>query len=134
MRFLCISLLALFFIALSAPALADDIADQRARLANQRIQLEEERRARAEAEAERLREAASEPVNEPAIERATVNENANPASTPDSQELVNDVSAERMEMSRALEQLRELGALRDAGYVTDQEFEQLKKKILDAAL
>ena len=37
-------------------------------------------------------------------------------------------------MSRALEQLRELGALRDAGYLTEQEFEQLKQKILDGAL
>jgi len=41
---------------------------------------------------------------------------------------------DRIEMSRVLEQLRELGALREAGYVTEEEFEQLKKKILDSAL
>ena len=30
-----------------------------------------------------------------------------------------------------LEQLRTLGELRDAGYVTDVEFEQIKRRILD---
>ena len=37
-------------------------------------------------------------------------------------------------MSRALEQLRELGALKDAGYLTDEEFQLLKDKILEGAL
>ncbi len=124
MRFLCISFLAPFVIAAWAPALADDVADERARLANQRIQLEEQRRA--DEEAERLSQEASDPA--PPAEEAS--EPANPDST----EVVIEASADRMEMSRALEQLRELGALRDAGYVTEQEFEQLKKKILDAAL
>ena len=50
------------------------------------------------------------------------------------QNLKTGAPADRIEMSRALEQLRELGALRDAGYVTEEEFEQLKKKILDGAL
>ena len=31
----------------------------------------------------------------------------------------------------ALEQLRTLGELRDAGYVTDDEFARIKKKILE---
>lgn len=35
------------------------------------------------------------------------------------------------EISRALEQLRELGKLRDAGYVTDEEFDRIKQRILD---
>ncbi len=34
------------------------------------------------------------------------------------------------DISQALEQLRELGELRDAGYVTDEEFEQIKERIL----
>ena len=114
MKCLCTCLVALFISVAPALALADDVADQRARLANQRIQLEEERRAREEAEAQ------SDELSEPA--------------SPDSEDVATDASTERMEMSRALEQLRELGALRDAGYVTEQEFEQLKKKILDAAL
>jgi hypothetical protein len=47
---------------------------------------------------------------------------------------VSGAPVDRIEMSRALEQLRELGALREAGYVTEEEFAQLKKKILDGAL
>ncbi len=120
MRYVFTSLLATIFVVAWMPTLADDVAEQRARLANQRIQVEEERRAREEAE--RLNQQASEPAA-PAYADEGANEDA-----------VSDVSAERMEMSRALEQLRELGALRDAGYVTEEEFEQLKKKILDAAL
>ena len=124
MKYLCIGLLALLAFSAPAPVPADDVADERARLANQRIQVEEERRAREEAE--RLRKAAAE--------EAIATEDASDAATPVSRDVARDVSAERMELSRALEQLRELGALRDAGYVTEQEFEQLKKKILDAAL
>ncbi len=124
MRFLCVSLLVPFVIAAWAPALADEVADERARLASQRIQIEE--RLRVREEAERLSQEASEP--------APPEEEASEPAIPDSQDVVIEASADRMEMSRALEQLRELGALRDAGYVTEQEFEQLKKKILDAAL
>ncbi len=32
-----------------------------------------------------------------------------------------------------LEQLRSLGELRDAGYVTDAEFEEIKRRILDGS-
>lgn len=124
MRNLCSGFLAVLVIAASAPALADEVADERARLANQRIQLEEERRAREEAE--RLREEASEP--------AIPEQDGGEPATPANENEVSEASADRMQMSRALEQLRELGALRDAGYVTEQEFEKLKKKILDAAL
>ncbi len=138
MKYVCIGLLAPLFIAASAPALADDVASERARLANQRIQIDEERRAREEAE--RLSQEASQAASEApvttreAIEPASTAREVREPATPVSDDVVSDVSAERMEMSRALEQLRELGALRDAGYVTEQEFEQLKKKILDAAL
>ena len=38
------------------------------------------------------------------------------------------------EVSEMLEQLRTLGEPRDAGYVTEQEFERIKQRILDAAL
>ncbi len=144
MRVLCISLLAPLLVAASPPALADDVADERARLANTRIQLEEERRAREEAE--RLRQAASETAaaeqaaSAPAIEDpaamapAIEDQVANTPVISDSSDAAGDASVNRMEMSRALEQLRELGALRDAGYLDEQEFEQLKKKIIDAAL
>ncbi len=124
MNILHITLIVALAIAPLAPALADDVANERARLANQRIQVEEERRTREEAER----------LSREAGERATPDEGAKARSIPDGKDVVREVSAERMAVSRALEQLRELGALRDAGYVTEQEFEQLKKKILDATL
>ncbi len=129
MRHLILTLLAPLVVVAPAPALADEVADQRARLANQRIQVEEERRAREEAE--QLREEAAE---QEMAEQATPRQETSEPPITDTAAVVADASVERMEMSRALEQLRELGALRDAGYVTEQEFEQLKKKILDAAL
>ncbi|MDJ0750564.1 MAG: SHOCT domain-containing protein [Woeseiaceae bacterium] len=124
MKILCMSVLALLVVAAQMPALADDVADERARLANQRIQIEEERRARDEAERQQRA----------AAEQTVASEDVGETAAPVVKDIASDVSVERMEMSRALEQLRELGALRDAGYVTEQEFEQLKKKILDAAL
>ena len=36
------------------------------------------------------------------------------------------------DISKALEQLRELGDLKDAGLVTEEEFERIKKRILDS--
>ena len=42
-----------------------------------------------------------------------------------------DVQTDPAEISRTLEQLRELGELKDAGYLTDEEFERLKQRILD---
>ena len=136
MRIPSISLLAALLIAASSPAIADDVANERARIANQRIQVEEQRRAREEAE--RLAQAQASREQASAAQAASAQEmssrDVSEPAAPPSNDVASDVSAERMEMSRALEQLRELGALRDAGYVTEAEFEQLKKKILDAAL
>ena len=106
-------ILALATVAAPA-ALADEVAAERARLANARILAEEEQRARAEAEQ---------------AERA---EAEKPAASPEAEK--QPPAADRIEMSRALEQLRELGALRDAGYLTEEEFRMLKEKILDGAL
>ena len=108
---LCLSTLPAF-------ALADDVAAERARLANQRIQAEEERRAREEAER--------------ASQQQTEQEQAQPQRVEVATEV--PASASRIEMSRALEQLRELGSLKDAGYLTDEEFQLLKQKILEGAL
>jgi hypothetical protein len=38
------------------------------------------------------------------------------------------------DMARVLEQLRQLGELKDAGYVTDEEFDRIKERILAEAL
>lgn len=120
-----------FFLMLaSVPAatLADEVAAERARLANQRIQVEEERRAREEAERLEQEQARA------AAERETQRETSSETAESSGEDEVSAAPAGRIEMSRALEQLRELGALRDAGYVSEEEFEQLKKKILDGAL
>lgn len=118
MNRLTLSCLAPFlFTAFTAEfTLADEVAAERARIANQRIQVEQERRVREEEE-RRAREEEERRAREEAEQRSEA------AAEP----------ADRIEMSRALEQLRELGALRDAGYVTEEEFERLKKKIIDGA-
>ena len=97
---------------------ADDVAAERARLANDRIRAEEEERIRAEAE-----QVEQDPVEQEQVEKPA--EPSVPGTPP---------AVDRIELSRALEQLRELGALKDAGYLTDEEFELLKKKILDGTL
>jgi hypothetical protein len=138
-RFSITFLVSLLIVAMT-PAMADDVAAERARLANQRIQIEEERRAREEEE--RLEQAQSQP--EPENLRGSTMETASASDQPQetssapasrgTQTSASGAPVDRIEMSRVLEQLRELGALREAGYVTEEEFEQLKKKILDSAL
>ena len=135
-------LLALLVVVAMAPAttLADDVAAERARLANQRIQVEEERRAREEEQ--RLEQAQAQSKSEdPGETSVGLGESAEQPRdtgsepvTRSTQSGVSGAPVDRIEMSRALEQLRELGALREAGYLTEEEFEQLKKKILDGAL
>ena len=133
-------LLAPLVVVAMAPAmtLADDVAAERARLANQRIQVEEERRAREEEERLAQAQTESEDPRETNVEMAAASEQpgdmSSPPETRSTQTSVGGPPPDRIEMSRALEQLRELGALRDAGYLTEEEFAQLKKKILDGAL
>ena len=103
-----------------APGQSDDAAAERARLANQRIQAEAERQA--EIEEQRRRQQAVQ------AQRSAPQASSSEVDTPAS-----DVPADRTDMYRVLEQLRELGELRDAGYLTDDEFAVLKKKILDSA-
>jgi hypothetical protein len=116
-RLAVIAFLALTTVVPSA-VWADDVAAERARLANDRIRAEEEERIRAEAE-----QVEQDPVEQEQVEKAAVRPESR---TPP--------AVDRIEMSRALEQLRELGALKDAGYLTDEEFELLKKKILEGTL
>ena len=135
-------LLAPLVVVAMAPAMAraDDVAAERARLADQRIQVEEERRAREEeARLERAQAQTDiEDQRETTVEMAESSEQSKDTSsepvTRSTQGGVSGAPVDRIEMSRALEQLRELGALLEAGYVTEEEFEQLKKKILDGAL
>ena len=115
----------LLFLAMLAPmagAQADDQAEQRARLANQRIEAE----ARAREEQERQAKLAAEREQQEALRQAA---QAAPSATPPRQ-----AAAPPGDVERLLEQIRTLGELRDAGYVTEAEFERIKRRILDGAL
>lgn len=112
---------------------AQSMEAERQRLGNQRIQQEMERRAREEErrlEEERER---GEPLQEPAGQPLELPQGNAPAVTestappPQSSRPDGDSG-----MSEALEQLRTLGELRDAGYISKQEHEELKQKVLDS--
>lgn len=143
-----------------APGLAQaqttDTAAERARLGEDRARIEAERRAR-EAQAEQavhetdLASEAAAPPTPPDIIRdeAPREEAVAPAAVPGAESSppvakappppadvptpagTADVQAGPAEISRTLEQLRELGELKDAGYLTDEEFERIKQRILD---
>ena len=137
-----------FFIVLlgaagSPPAWSqsDDMAAERARLANQRIQLEAERIAREEeeraAQAEReLALAETQTAEQPAASER--DERHEQQSEPSRSAPVvmapaqAGKQADRIGVSRSLEQIRMLGELRDSGYITEDEFDRIKRKILEA--
>ena len=140
-RYTVIGLAVLSILPLAAViAQDDDLAAQRARIANQRIEAEAERRA----EEERLRQqqaadaalrdaqaagataAATEQAGMAASDADAITESAAAQAPPAA------ADTDRAAISEALEQLRELGELRDAGYVTDEEFERIKARILDS--
>jgi hypothetical protein len=119
---------AILCLLAAAPGLAlgqaPDPAAERARLANERIQAEAERRAREESEQQKR---TPEPAGQPAAA-------PNPPTQPQEARTPTEPSrpstdADRTE--RGLEQLRELGKLKDAGYLTDAEFQRIKQRILD---
>jgi hypothetical protein len=141
----------LWILALSpgiAGGQSPDAAAERARLGNERIQAEAERRAREEQEAQRMTSAgAAAPQTAPPVPQASQPTDGRaaaatpaPLSSPPSagaapppgplQPPVADVDR----TSRMLEQLRELGELKDAGYVTEDEFRRIKTRILEGQL
>jgi hypothetical protein len=95
-----------------------DAAAERARLADERIQAEAERRAREEQEQQSPAAAPVAPVPASAPSRAPAGP-AGPATAADLTE-------------RGLEQLQELARMKEAGYLTDAEFQRIKQKILDS--
>jgi len=160
MRVLLTSTLALATMLAALPAYAQstDTAAERARLANERIQLEAQRRAeeerrRQQREAAESEAGGSEAAGSEAGGSETIEPDA-PAHTADSAAGRAERSGSRAapaasrsadspraaslppagddRISRTLEQLRELGELRDAGYVTDEEFERIKTRILNS--
>lgn len=103
-------------------AQAPDAAAERARLANERIQAEAERRAREEQELQSRAAASAAPAQSAQGVPAPSQAPAGPARP--------STDADRTE--RGLEQLRELARMKDAGYLTDAEFQRVKQKILDS--
>jgi len=113
-----------------APGLAfgqsQDPAAERARLGNERI--EAERRAREELEQpDRATEPAGQPAGQPAASPTPRTQSQGEAPPPGPRRPPTE--ADRTE--RGLQQLRELGKLKDAGYLTDAEFQRIKQQILD---
>ena len=137
-----LTFLATLALALAySPASAQDpsaAAEQRARLANQRI--EAEARRRAEEEERILAQEANLSVAEPAASGAASQAPAVasaparsiPSVSPDSAS--RSTAGDRDDLSLVLEQLKSLGELKDAGYVDDEEFERIKQRIIDGGL
>jgi hypothetical protein len=114
-----------------APALGQsaDAAAERARLGNERIQAEAAWRAKEESPAQvQAADPAAAAATAPATAQAQpTRTQAEAGPAPARKAAVDDDQTERV-----LEQLRELGELRDAGYVTDAEFQRIKQRILDS--
>lgn len=122
-------------------AQTDDMAAERARLANQRIEAEARARAKEEREARLAGEPEPDAVSQPAAEPVTVETRQVAAETPVTSAPAEPVAASPgkpprppVNVDRMLEQIRTLGELRDAGYVTGDEFERIKRRILDGEL
>lgn len=158
-----VAVLALAGMVPPALAQDQDAAAERARIANQRIQAEVALRERAERtrrdEAARAAAATQPAAASADATPATVSAGSPPAAAipqvtsaeprADMPEVVPVISADQpvrtaapakgqssgdANISRALEQIRSLGELKDAGYVTEAEFEQIKRRILEEAL
>ncbi|MEM7431890.1 MAG: SHOCT domain-containing protein [Pseudomonadota bacterium] len=110
----------------------DNLAAERGKIANQRIAIDAERQAeieekRRQAEAQRLQQqqaAAAGPAESSAAAPGSPVAAPQPARTA--------APPDRANMQRILQLLRELGELKDAGYVTDEEFELLKEDIINS--
>lgn len=131
----------LLLFASMAWAQADDMAAERARLANQRIEAEararEEQERQARLAAERELAAVPQQTAPPVAVEARRTTAETPAPTPQSARddvAPGDATIPSADVDRILQQIRTLGELRDAGYVTDAEFERIKRRILDGAL
>ena len=150
--------LALALAAISTAALAQDpdAAAERARLANQRILAESEQKKRDAADSAEPKAALDEVSMSAAVSASAPRVGASPAreqpvvATPEaaaapeaaaeSMPLGEDLGAAApgpagdVGMSTVLEQLKALGELKDAGYVTSDEFERIKQRILEENL
>ncbi|MBT8066598.1 MAG: SHOCT domain-containing protein [Gammaproteobacteria bacterium] len=67
-------------------------------------------------------------------ERAQAEAMQSPAAIVTSTQPSPTAKAESKDMSQTLEQLRTLGELKDDGYITEEEFQKIKQRILDSQL
>ena len=131
MKSMLVLLTAILLGSAVAMAQTDDAATERAKLANQRIQAEMQRREREEQQrAEAAERVAPQPAAEAEPQRIQQPDQTNQTPPPD-RPPVPPAANESVNISEALDQLRTLGELKDAGYVTEDEFARIKKKILD---
>ena len=121
--------IAVFSLLAFAPGVSSgqtpDPAAERARLGNERIQAEVERQAQQELE-QRNRVTQPAPVinaTPPAPQQSTPRDRPAEPARP---------AADPSQTERGLGQLRELGRLKDAGYLTDEEFQRIKQRILES--
>ena len=111
-----------------------DPAAERARLANQRIQAELERQAREEA---LRREAEARALKEQQAALRASGGGAPPGTgdmpsmTMSGADSGQGTATRGAALDRVLEQLRTLGELKDSGYVTEEEFERIKRRIME---
>jgi len=109
----------------TADVAENSMGSERARLANQRIQVEAEMQAREEQR--RIEEEQARLREQQAAARSAVAaaQNSSPQATE---------AASSDDMFRTLEQIRLLGELKDEGYISDEEFQKIKQRILDDRL
>lgn len=119
-----------FLTPVPAPGQSTDMAAERARIADQRIQAEAARIAGEEDERQRQAEAQARAQEELPAARAA--EQPGTQAAPVKSTSPPDPVIPDADMSTALEQIRTLGELKDAGYLTDEEFARIKSRILDS--
>jgi hypothetical protein len=111
-------------------AQSPDPAAERARLGNERIQAEAERVAREELERQNQAAAASSAPPSMAPNAAGTAPTRPPPAGASAPPPRPPAAADRT--AQGMDQLRELGRLKDAGYLTEAEFQRVKQKILDS--
>ena len=141
MKALFVTVLASMSLAVSDPVAAqsDTLAAERAKLGNQRAQSEAELRARAEEEHRKEAEAIARVRAEEQAQgqrtriAAGLAAHATNERTPVDSAVseVSNEGTESADLTRALEQLRMLGDLKDAGHLTEEEFQRIKARILN---
>ena len=109
---------------------AQSIGAERARLGNARIQQDMERRAREEENRVTAAQSESVSVQEaaPAVQQTSVAPTVVAAQQPPPPSA--PVSPRSSSITETLELLQKLGELKDAGYVTEDEYNKLKQKVL----